>query len=360
MSSKKSKEPTIENLKITNKNYDNLVKDLEKGYSDMEFNNDFKKTVKSLIPKYYYNTIEYELHNVELALSNGWRRIMIDEIEYPRLSTRMDDIKTDDEFNCRLTDYIQSRIYLIPMNYVPYNESIKKAKFEINITNDDSEEMIVRSSDIKYLGNDDSKDNKCPIEWSPDVDIITLRSTKSIRIPINIEWGKNLNHHTYCCFARVSAFPLGSDTDKELPSSMTMHPTVHVNRAWILSFTNATEAVLLGWKTLLNILKKAHMALNDFKNNSKMPYSTQQLKVQIADAGKIRYEFFNETRTLTEIICRYSYLVYPDIKLICAGDDHPEDKSSLIYINHADHNNLLISGTQNAIKIVEKIIKLFK
>lgn len=346
-------EPIIKNLEIINKNYDNFLKDLSKNYSNIELSNDQKKEIKNLLPKYHYNHIKYELHNVELALSNGWRRVMIDEIEYPRLSTRMDDIKTDDDYNSRLTDYIQNRIYMIPISYSKFNEAYKNIKLEINVENNEEEEMIIKSSSIEFVDN-----QKCPIVWVPDIPIITLRSKKFLKVPISIEWGKNLNHHTFSCFARTSAFPLGSDTEEKLDSSLTTHPTKHVNSTWVLNFTEPKFAVKLGWETLLNILKKALVNLEDFKKINKIPYNTLSLKVMLADAGKIRYEFFNETRTLTEIICRYSYLIDKKIKLIYAGDDHPEDKSSLIYINHDDHVNLLISGTKNAIKIIEKIIKL--
>lgn len=344
---------TIKNYQVEDNKFDDIIEKIKGAYPTLTLSSEQKKRILSKIPKYYYRTIKYEVHGAHLCISNGWRRTMIDEIEYPRLSIRMDDIKTDDPYNARLTDYIQTRIYLIPTSYVEQTDEYKKVKLEINIKNDTQKNIIVKSSDIQVIDGD------CPIEWSPNIDLITLRPGFYLKIPISIEWGKNNIHHTFSCFARTTAYPLMVHEYKnaDLPSSLTVHPMDHVHAVEVLSFTKPKDAILLGWNTLLATITRA---INALELVDDVPYQSDELKVTLAEGNRIRYEFFNETITLTEIIAWYAYQLDTSIKLIFAGDDHPEDKSSLIYINHPDHIQLLLNGAKEASKIIRSIIQQFK
>lgn len=340
--------PKITNIKKSTNNYSNVVKLISDAY-DVTFTNDELKEIEKCTPK-DTNNITFNLIDGNTDLANAWRRIIIDEIEYPKLSCEMTDISSNDPKCTGLTDYIQNRIWLIPTNYVEKSDT--KSKYLLDITNLTQENIIIKSDSIKYISG-------IKLEWNKLIDIIELMPGKFIKINISIEWGCNKEHASFNNFNSIKFRPLGYDMSEEkLPKSYLEHPTDYM-LGLSCELIDPTAAVVLGWKTLLKKIENVLTELELFSKSPQLPYSTDKLKVSQMIDTSIKYEFLNETKTVANILSYYAYKLDETIAKICPYDEHPSDPSSLISIIHKDHIKLLSNAAKNIIKDCENIIKFF-
>lgn len=341
-------QPEVKNIKITTLGYDNIVATLQDKYKMLKWTAKDTSAVEKMMPP-VLKQIRFELRNANTAIANAWRRVMLDELVFPRLKVHTQDIKSDDAFCQRLTDYIQSRVHLIATSYMPPTDV--KDEFKLSVTNTSSELVTVTSADIKG-------DHK-GFDWDRRIELIELHPGKTISMKIGIEWGNNITGHFYAV-GPIHYFPL--DFKEPLPKSNTLHPKDYELGCTVQSdLRDPVEMCLLGWNTLLAKLERCMNTLAEFKKSGgNIPYSSAALKVTRSKGALVVYEFLGETYSTVNILTWYAYVRDSAIKYIQAGDAHQEDPSKLIRINHPDHLNLLIAGCEMSIGEVKSIASNFK
>lgn len=339
----------VSNIKTEILGYDSIDRDIARDYK-IKFTDTERKMIKKLLPKSNKLVFRYDLTNSCTALANGFRRTILDDILYPRLTTKIEEVVTDDEFCQRMTDYIQNRIQLIPVSYITPDPSIKM-RLELKIHNDTPEQMTVMSSDIKKV---DAK-----IAFDHDIEIIELQAGKSLTIPIYLEFGTNRIHASFCPAAQVYYQPL--EFKEPFPSSTSVYP-----KDYRLGFTiqddliNPVKLCIIAWETILEKLISASTSIIEYTKSGNTLYSSKSLDVYSVKGNRTVYRFYNETYTLANIIAWYTYQEDTSIKFIHAGDDHPEDPWILLKINHPESAKLMLNGIKTAIQDVEQIIKQLK
>jgi DNA-directed RNA polymerase subunit L len=394
---------SVKNVQTEELDFGDIAGKLEKAYPFLKLDQTDRRRIKELTPT-HTRRVQFEV-TASTALANGWRRTMLDEIEWPRFTCSMqDDIRTDDAFNSRLTDYIQNRLNLIPTSYLASPESgtldtdedkltpvqlqpeglaaggdadadgglrqDKHArlhpKYKIDVKNTTQQNMIVRSSDIEHVSGP-------KITWDRNIDICNLMPGRFIRVQIGLEWGINRTHATFSNFHGVLYRPLSvpdGKSSKELdyekmPPSYSVHPDRYRLGLTCEEFVDPRVSAKLGWQTLAAKLQTAATRIQEFaerireRKEHAMPYLTDYLTVTQIRGGVIRYEFKGETLTLTNIIAWYAYDADRSVSYLQVGDDHPEDASSLIRIVHKDHARVLEQAAVKAAKDCETLVKAF-
>lgn len=364
---------SVKNVQIEDLEFGDVAAKLEKAYPFLKLDQAERKRIKELTPT-HTRRVKFDVV-ASTAIANGWRRVILDEIVWPRFTCSMqDDIRSDDAFNARLTDYIQNRVQLIPTSYLAPDKDAeddkddkeekkddkkekkdnKKPVYKIDVKNATQQGMIVRSSDIEHVSGP-------KLTWDHNVDICNLMPGRFVRVQIGVDWGVNRNYATYSNFHGVLYRPLtvakAALNYEKLPPSYSVHPDSYMLGLTCEEFVDPKMVARLGWQTLVDKLSVAATRIAEF--NGKLPYITDHLLVTQIRGGVIRYEFKGETLTLTNIISWYAYEADRSVTYLQAGDDHPEDPSSLIRIVHADHARLLAQAATRAAKDCETLMKAF-
>lgn len=322
----------ISKIKITENNFDNFDKNLMKAYPFLNLTDHLKK-IKSLVPG-GTKSISFELRKSSTAMANAIRTMILDEITWPRLTCAIEDIETDDAFAKRMTDYIQSRIWLIPTSYADKSEY----KFKIDFTNKETYPVIVKSSEIKQISGG-------KLQFSDKIDVIELKPGKSIKIDISVEWGKNAKHASFSKFHYIKYAALDIDIDKT--PSYSVYPTDYLLGFSCEEYIDPMKVLKLLFSEMLARYENALEEVQKFENT---PYKSEKLNVRTIEGDIQRYEFYNESYAFGNMISWYIFCEDPSIDFVNSGDEHPEDKSILVNIKHPAHKKIMI-------KALEKIIK---
>lgn len=351
--------PSVKNIEITECAFGDIAAQLKKAYPYIQLDAAAQRQIKELTPN-HTRKIQFDL-TANTALANGWRRVMLDEVEWPRLNCGMDNIITDDPFCRRLTDYIQNRVQLIPTSYLT-NDKVYVG--QLDVKNDTQQNIIVQSSAIQMQIKNKDKSDKVDRFWNEMIDLCILMPGRSIKISFTVEWGINRSHASYSSFNSMLFQPLDAGKpidmrEEKLAPSYSVHPGAYRLGFACESMIDPRHSARLGWKTIIEKLERAAKAISDFQDKQTLPYLTDYLHITQIKGGVMRYEFKGETRSITNILAWYSYVLDRSITFINAGDDHPEDPSSLVRIVHKDHAKLLREAATSALKDCEIIIKAF-
>lgn len=356
-----SQKITVKNIKIEEFKFGDLSAQLKKAYPFLSLSADDDKKIKELTPT-HIRSIVYDLVGANTALANGARRVLLDEVEWPRLTCGMDDIKSDDPFCQRMTDYIQNRLWLIPTSYV--RKTDKPFHITLDVKNSTTQPIIVKSRELQV------KDAPKGFEFAKEVCITELLPGRFIKIQVTVEWGQNLSHASFSNFNGLIYRPLqhfgageksSPDLLEKLVPSYSVHPTDYRLGFTCEQFVDPVESCLLAWQTIIDKLKTAHINIASFKEQKEaLPYISDHLVVTQIKGNRIKYEFMNETYTLGNFLSWYAYQIDTSIAYILCGDDHPEDLSVVIKITHKDHASLLQQATVAAVKDIEMIMKQIK
>lgn len=361
--------PSIKNLKSTITEYDakQIVSKLTNDYKPwLKFDADEAKTINKMLPNNFW-TVEFDLIGGSTALANAFRSVILDEVVWPRITCHMEDIQSDDPECYKLSDYIQNRIWLIPTNNPSITavkggggdddmlmgvEPIDDTQLEINVTNTTNEPILVTSNHIKSIKNPHK------LVWLPNISICELKPGRYIKIALSVETGINRMHASFCPYYQAKYKPLGYN--EPFPPSYSETP-----EDYHLGFSCPTMchdkpkvAVRECWEIIKSRLLDVGKTLEQFKKDFvSLPYITDQLIVTKLPNSQIRYEFIHETYFLGNLLAWYGYLQDESIPFIAATDDHPEDPSILIKIDHPDHTAILLGAIKAAVSDVDAILK---
>jgi DNA-directed RNA polymerase subunit L len=320
---------------------------LRRAYPFIALSADDEKEIRRLAPEHATTSAVFTIRDANTALANGWRRTILDEMVFPRFTCALEDIKTDDPYCQRLTDYIQNRIWLVPTSYIAPDTDA--ATFVLDVKNATTANIVVKSREIKP-----AKPSK--FDWAKEIDLLELQPGRSIHITISLEWGINRSHASFSKFHGMIYEPLGYDMTAP-PASTTVHPRDYRLGLHCSTLVDAKASVIMGWRCMRDKLAVAAEHITAFQKVKTLPYITTALNVTQIKGDRIRYEFFKETYTLGNLLSWYAYQLDKSVAYIFAGDDHPEDDSILVKITHPDHAALLIAAARAAIADIDAILK---
>lgn len=338
---------SVTNIKITELNYNDLVNKVSKAFPFLKLSQQDIKEIEALFPDPIFK-MTFDLHGASTYIANGFRRTVLDEIEGVRFGTSPDMIKSDDLVCQRFNDNIQSRINLIPISYMDPEEV--KGEMFLELKNTTLQPIEIKSDHITAPKN---------LKIAKHFTIMILNPGKFIHIKLHLERGTNLDHGSYTHFGPALYKPLKFDM-KNPPMSMTVIPHDYSLGFHCPSWFDPTKVAKRVWATMIQKLELLQSRIDEFiESGGKVPYNTDFLKVTQIKGDRIKYEIMNETYTISNIISWYTYQRDPSIDLVHAGDDHPQDPSTLIKITHPKHAQLIRDAIGDAIKDIKLIASKF-
>lgn len=323
MGSAIDKTPTIVNFK---------VKDITPRLKDPEAQALLPKNLK----KYY---VEFEIHNVNVALANGIRRTLTSEMFIKCLTFDYADFSTTDPFI--LNDYVLERLRCIPVkNSIPTS-----AKFKVSVTNTSDSPIHVKSSDIVDYNGKSSQ------YFNETFDLAILAPGKHINITnIHITEDAGYNHASHNVTYNATCVPLdvvmyspfnGNNQHEQVFSSMS-DPKKHL----ITFKTNDTmEPKTILSECCLNIIARLSSVIG-------APIES------VVDLHNLI--IYGESHTIGNIIMKSVCELYPEIP---ACTYHVDETSRILHlkiISDDSVESILSDVVKHNIKILTGIEAAFK
>jgi DNA-directed RNA polymerase subunit L len=319
--------------------YDNLIACLKKDYPFCKLTDERLKTIKELTPE-PQQRFEIEIKNANTDIVNGLRRGFF-EMKTPAISVALDEIYSDDPYVSRLGDYIQARLKLVPVTVTgdaTGDETVSKdIELTLDIKNQENDSIVVTSGDFVCSSKE--------LKWDKHIRIVELNPGKFLKCKMFLEWGTN--HLGFKKVGPIFYEPL--EYKEPYPKSYSVHPHDYKIGFDTPSLFNPVELYNYNIKSLIKRLEHAKKNVTDFISCGILPYTSSELNVsQLGEA--IKYSFAEETYTLGNLIMRYVYLEDSTIKFINTGDDHPEDTTVQVRINHPQHSKIIITALDKCIR----------
>jgi hypothetical protein len=301
---------------------------------------------KQYIPQKSKQKLSFELTNANSDLANTIRRFLLDEITVYSMDVKEEDIKTTDKFI--LTDYLKSRIELIP---ILQDEDLSDIKISLKMENNTNDTIPVKTKNFTITDKSNKKldTNKY---FSDTHTLIQLRSMTSIEIP-NIGIVSGVGKEDSGKFLLLSNMsyeildvkPITQNKySTDGTSSLTSEPS-HFS----IGLTNHRNLSVK--KTMVTCCDKIIQRLNAIEKELSIVDESTQVYfsdlVNIETKGDIKiFHFIGEYWTISNIISKYCYLIIKEIKFVCSGIIHPSTEESMVKIIHP-----------NSIKIIGDAIK---
>lgn len=350
----------VKNVKINEINFD------KKNFKDFDKCIEYVKLIdtdyKKYLPKNSSHCVEFELIDTNADFANCIRRFLLDEIYINSMHVDVDDIVTNDNFI--LSDLFKKNIELIPFTQRISDEEIKDINISLNITNTTDDIINIYSRDITIT---DKKNNQMNVDnyFSGNIPLITLHSNKSIEC-------KKINIVNGCGKEDAGKFCLLSNLSYEILDVIPLDEQ-KFNRTGHSSLISDPQHFKLSYKTHRNIEPKTimHMCCNQLINrlqnilkefnsikDDSTSYFSDLLEVELKEDVKL-YHFKNEYWTIGNIIARYGYLEFKDVKFICSCIIHPSIEESIVKIIHGESTKILKSAIKKILDDLEILKKAF-
>ena len=348
----------VKNFKFTEISIDKRIKNFEKCIEYLKLVDiDYKK----YLPKKPIHKVEFELTETNVDFANCVRRFLLDEINVFSMNVDEESIITDDKFI--LSDLLKKNIELIPFQQELTDNEYKKLKMSIDITNTTEDIITVYSRDISVNLEGKELDNEK--YFSTNIPLINLRSNTKLAVNvINITSGYGKQD--------AGKFSLLSNLSYEIMDVKPLDET-KFNKSGNSSLVSNPKHFKLSYKTHRNIkpknvmilccehiTKRMNTILQELNkmNNKILVYFSDLIELETKDQIKL-YHFKNEYWSIANIISRYCYINYTDIKFVCSCIIHPSIEESIVKINHPESNDMMINSVKKIIADVELLKKTF-
>jgi DNA-directed RNA polymerase subunit L len=348
----------VKNVKVTEINFDNKIKNFEKCVEYIKLiDPDYKK----FLPKKPIHKVEFELTDTNVDFANCIRRFLLDEINVFSMNVDDNSIITDDKFI--LSDVLKKNIEMIPFQQELTENECKKLKMTIDITNTSEDIITVYTGDININLEGKELDNEK--YFSTNIPLINLRSNTKLSVDvINIVNG----------YAKQDAgkFCLLSNLSYEIMDVKPLEET-KFNKSGSSSLISNPKHFKISYKTHRNIKSKKVMILccdqiiermNEIlkelnaMNNKMVVHFSDLIELETKDQIKL-YHFKNEFWSISNIIARYCYINYTGIKFVCSSIIHPSIEESIVKINHPEANDMMINSVKSIISDISVVKKNF-
>lgn len=348
----------VKNLKIDTISYDNKnYKDFDKcvGYAKL-INPNYKK----FLPNKPIYKVQFELTNTVSDFANCIRRFLLDEINVYSMDIDETKVITDDKYI--LNDVVKKNIELIP-----FQQNITETvdlNISISVENKTDSIIQIYSGDIDIT---DKKKKKLDVNdyFSANIPIFKLRSNKSLEL-------KDITIVSGCAKQDAGKFCLLSNLSYEILDVVPFDESKY-GKTGVSSLISDPSHFKISYKTHRNIqpkkiiimccdaitkrLSAIQKELGSIKNIDSIYFSEL---IELETNGEIKlFHFKNEYWTIANIIARYCYLEFKEIKFICACITHPSIEKSIVKIKHPESVKIITASIKHILSDVNAVKKAF-
>jgi len=292
---------------------------------------------------YSTGNIKLEISGVSIAVVNGLRRVLLDEMTGYSLRTDFNKLYVNND-PFIIQENVNDRIALIPIKLQVDQSIIDDVEFYIDITNDTSENRTIYSGDIQFRGNLKT------LLFNPTTPIVVLMPTHRFYVD-NIKIHEGTGSAFYKNIHNAIIKNLDIEPDDDIDGSGYKVSTLLADSSHFLLTFNVSilkernEIVLYMKDAMKNIIGKVRNILTELEKNTIM-----------LDDGSENYIFsFKDTKTISELILKTSFdLTKNSIKKIKYLYDD-ESKLSTFDVIHTAPYDLIKDVLNHIIDIYEAI-----
>lgn len=310
------------------------------------------------LPQKPQQHLQFEITNTVSDFANCIRRFLLDEIYIYSMDVDEMNIITNDRFI--LSDVLKKNIELIPIDQLLTDEFV----ISLQIENKTDDIMTIHSGDITITNK--NKVLKTSDYFSSNIPIIQLRSNCSLEI-------KNISIVSGCGKQDAGKFCLLSNISYEILDVMPVEVNKYEKKGES-SLNSEPAHFKIGFKTYRNFDPKKIMLLCCDAITNRMTTIQKELSnitkdmtvyfsdlINLETKGDIKlFHFKNEYWTIANIISRYCYLEFKEIKFICACIIHPSTEESIVKITHPESNKIIDSAITQILDDIKTLRKSFE
>ena len=348
-------------IKVTNIKIDEIGLN-KKTFKDFDKCVEYAKLINSDYEKYLptkpQHRVQFEITKTNSDFANCIRRFLLDEIYVYSMNVDTNEIETNDKFI--LSDLLKKNIEIIPfiqdLTYIEY----KNLNISLHLKNNTMNNIKVCTRDIKVTENNKEIDSDKLFSQNITISILRPNTTLSV---------KNITITKGCAKKDAGKYCLLSNLSYEIMDVEPIEENKY-EKTGISSLVSNPAHFKFGYKTHRNIEPKKIMnlccvALIDRFNNivKELDNIKQDTITHFSDLIELEtrgdmklYHFKNEYWTIANIIARYCYLEFTDIKYVCACILHPSIEESIVKIKHDESVKII----KNAIKNILVDINILK
>jgi DNA-directed RNA polymerase subunit L len=277
----------------------------------------------ALLPKNLKkNAVSFELHGVNISISNAFRRVLTSEYPTKIMHFDYDDFETNDPFITN--DFVQTRVRSIPISQSTTINQI----FKLDVTNHSLLNQRVTSNDIVTDKNEHTS------LFNESFDLAVLSSNKYMKIKrIYVKEDFGYNHGCHLIAYHATSIPLDVD----------MYNEFNPKPSQVFSSVSNPQKHKISFKTNGNInikhtLQQCCSILISRLENVKSLISTIQSVVDLHTLS-----INGETDTIGNMLLMGIVHSYPDLPA-CTYDVNPLSKIMILKIRNKDAIDHIISN----------------
>jgi DNA-directed RNA polymerase subunit L len=352
-------------VKVKNSKIDTITFD-KKNYKDFDKCVEFVKLIdpdyKKHLPTKPIHKVQFELTDTTVDFANCIRRYLLDEIMVYSMDVDESHLVTDDKFI--LSDVLKKQIELIPFQQKITQSDIDDLQISISFENKTDDLMQIYSRHITIT---DKKNKKLDTEkyFSLNIPLIKVRPNKSMElknITIVSGCGKQ-DSGKFCLLSNLSYEILDvvpfdeSKFGKEGKSSLNSDPQ-HFRISYKTHRNIEPKKIML--MCCDAITKSFSIILKELSNikNSDNVYFSDLLDLESKGDMKL-FHFKNEYWTIANIIARYCYIEFKDIKFVCSCIIHPSIEESIVKIKHTEPVKIISAAIKQILADTATVKKSF-
>jgi len=316
---------------------------------------------KKYLPTKPQHHVQFEITDTVSDFANCIRRFLLDEISVYSMDVNENNITTNDKFI--LGDVLKKRIELIPFQQML--PELNELKISLAVENKTDDLMMVYSRHITVT---DKKNKILDSEkyFSTNIPIIQLRSNMSLTVDdITIITGVGKKDAgKFCLLSNISyeildvtpfeetkyekkGFSSLNSNPQHFKISYKTHRNIEPKKVMILCCDGITERLSAIQKELLNIKDNLNIYFSDL--------------VDLETKGDVKlYHFKGEYWTIANIIARYCFLEFKEIKFVCSCIIHPSTEESIVKIRHPESSKIINSAINHILSDIDIVRRAFK
>ena len=350
----------IKNVKIEEITYDNKhFKDFDKCVEYLKLiDSDYKKYLPSK-PQHY---VQFEITETVSDFANCIRRFLLDEIVVYSMHIDEIDIVTNDKFI--LSDVLKKNIELIPFQQKMTDDESTDLLLTLLVENNTDDIMTVYS---RHLVITDKKNKKLDSEkyFSMNIPLMQLRTNTSLEV-------KDITIVKGCGKKDAGKFCLLANLSYEIMDVMPVEENKYETKGQS-SLNSEPAHFKISYKTHRNIDPKKVMTLccdgiidrltsiqkelSNITNETIVHFSDL---IDVESKGDVKlFHFKGEYWTIANIIARYCYLEFKEIKFVCSCIIHPSTEESIVKIRHGESVKILNAAIKHILADMTIVRKAF-
>jgi DNA-directed RNA polymerase subunit L len=316
---------------------------------------EMKTSMSETLPRGTQYRVEFELTEANVALANGLRRVLIDELDIWTLTfNEFSAIKESDMYiRC---DFLKAQVQNLPIFQDLREKDIEDMEVFINVDNNLEDQVELLSGDIQVRSKSTGK--ALGPFWEVNVPLDTIQPMSKLIVKgIEIVKGKGKNDGgAFNSLANVSYDILDAKDDSlnTVPTHFFLGYSTHRNYKEALTPLKAACAYLIErFKTLLLDMPDD---VASQKSDGSQFHMTNSIKIERV-GEQTHFFILDDMWTLANIISEYAYQLDPDVIYLSSDIIHPDTDGSIVKITHPDALRVIRAAMEAAVKDIESIAR---